>query len=556
MMTLIKRYPYISFTICSILCLYPFMRVYLPVGDEGTLIYDAVRVAQGQIPYRDFFEVMGPGTFYWVALSFKIFGITWQATRIALYVTSVATALMMFFLTRRLRTGFDIFPAIFLMATSFGHIWPAISHHGVSNLLALLSFAAFVIWLDKCWPALLVAAGALAALTTCVLQPKGILLFLAFLVLLTLLCRKEAGFASYVFCLAAGYVAIAVFILLFFWTAGGLHDYVYANFIWPLTRYGNVNSVPYGLGIGEFYWKPWVQSFSAALSPALGYLVAGIFIIPFLIVAAFPILLPTIALCNKSRAFSRALLPYWIAGWALWLSEVHRKDITRLVYGSPLLIILLIYLLSRLKRSSARIALTPITLSVIALAAFNGCLTLAAHVKINTVRGELRMFKKDPLLEFLTTHVTPGEEMFVYSYSPIYYFLSGTINPTKYSLLMYRMTDDIQFRDAVRSLKRSSVRYVVWDNVADSKETTTIFPDYRPPPKNNRPLETYITQHFTVIYQQHGARVLERQVGVPARQPPCIASIFKPLPKDVGAVKSPWFPQEPVTSSKYECRLR
>src|SRR6185437_11178615 len=104
MMPLIRRHPYISFTLCSILCLYPFMRVFLPVGDEGTLIYDAVRITQGQVPYRDFFEVMGPGTFYWVALFFRLFGITWFATRVALMVTSIATAFLMFFLTRRLRT--------------------------------------------------------------------------------------------------------------------------------------------------------------------------------------------------------------------------------------------------------------------------------------------------------------------------------------------------------------------------------------------------------------------------------------------------------------------
>ena len=514
------------------------MRVFLPVGDEGTLIYDAVRVTQGQVPYRDFFEVMGPGTFYWVALFFRLFGTTWFATRIALSVTSVATGFMMFFLTRRLRTRFDTLPAIFLMAVLFGHAWPSISHHGDSNLLALLSFAAFVIWLDKRWPSLLVATGSLAALTTCVLQPKGILLFLAFLVLLVLLCREEVGFISHIVWLAGGYVVIAACVLLCFWIAGGLHDYLYANFVWPLTRYSNVNSVPYGLGINEFYWKSWIQSISAAISPALAYIVAGILIIPFLIVAALPILIPAIALCNRSRAFSRELLPYWIAGWALWLSEIHRKDITHLVYGSPLLIILLICLLSRLKPSFARNAIKAISVSVIGLAAFNGCLTLTAKVKAETARGELRMFKKDPLLGFLNTHVKRGDELFVYSYTPMYYFLSGTENPTRYSILVYQMNTDGQFLDATRSLKASTVRYIVWDNLTDSNNFRRFFPEYHPPPKAERVVETYITQHFTVVYQQHGVKVLERRVELPAPQTACVASTSSPLAKDGGTLRS------------------
>ena len=56
--------------------LYPFLRVLWRVGDEGTLVYGAQRVAEGAVPYRDFFEVMGPGTFYWLGLFFKLFGTT------------------------------------------------------------------------------------------------------------------------------------------------------------------------------------------------------------------------------------------------------------------------------------------------------------------------------------------------------------------------------------------------------------------------------------------------------------------------------------------------
>jgi len=52
------------------------MRILMHGPDEGTLIYGAQRVAEGQVPFRDFFEAMGPGTFYWEALFFKLFGIT------------------------------------------------------------------------------------------------------------------------------------------------------------------------------------------------------------------------------------------------------------------------------------------------------------------------------------------------------------------------------------------------------------------------------------------------------------------------------------------------
>ena len=81
--------PYLIFALCASLYFLPFMRMLLGNGDEGLLIYGAVRIAHGQVFARDFFEVVGPGTFYWLALFFKLFGITFVATRICLFVASL-----------------------------------------------------------------------------------------------------------------------------------------------------------------------------------------------------------------------------------------------------------------------------------------------------------------------------------------------------------------------------------------------------------------------------------------------------------------------------------
>ena len=57
-----KKYlPYIIFTLCAGLYMIPFMRLLLQAPDEGLLAYGAVRVTQGQVFARDFFEIVGPG---------------------------------------------------------------------------------------------------------------------------------------------------------------------------------------------------------------------------------------------------------------------------------------------------------------------------------------------------------------------------------------------------------------------------------------------------------------------------------------------------------------
>src|SRR6266702_2010002 len=101
-----SRIGYWLFALCASLYILPFMRI-LPQGtDEGLLVYGAVRITQGQVVARDFFEIVGPGTFYWVALFFKLFGVTFMAAHICLFVSSLGTGLLMYFLSRRVCTKY------------------------------------------------------------------------------------------------------------------------------------------------------------------------------------------------------------------------------------------------------------------------------------------------------------------------------------------------------------------------------------------------------------------------------------------------------------------
>src|SRR3984957_18365594 len=184
--------PYMTFALCASLYFFPFMRLLLQTPPEGLLVYGAVRIVHGQVFARDFFEVVGPGTFYWLALFFKLFGVTFAATRICLVVTSLGTALAMYFLSRRICTQYQVLPSILLVGTYFGTLWPSISHHVDSNCFALLAVVCMIVWQEKHNPGLLFAAGALAGATTCFLQQKGGLLLLALLLWLWLHHRRKS----------------------------------------------------------------------------------------------------------------------------------------------------------------------------------------------------------------------------------------------------------------------------------------------------------------------------------------------------------------------------
>jgi hypothetical protein len=64
--------------------------------------------------------------------------------------------------------------------------------------------------------------------------------------------------------------------------------------------------------------------------------------------------------------------PLQIFGFALWFSEIYRKDMAHLVYGSPILVILCFRLYSQLRHGFYRCAVKCLAISGIILVGFNG----------------------------------------------------------------------------------------------------------------------------------------------------------------------------------------
>jgi hypothetical protein len=494
-MQIYKRLPYVFVAACAVLYFFPFIRVLSQNGDEGTLIMGAVRVSEGQVPFRDFFEVMGPGTFYWLALFFKLLGTTWFATRVCLLVTTTAITVLLYYLVRRLRCGRDAAPVIFFVAVSF-HRWKLISHHMDSNLCGMLAFAALVFGIDRRQPFALFLAGFAAGLTTWFMLPKGLLVCISFLAALWVLCRKESSFWRFVAVLMAGYILVMITVLALYWRAGGLTDLVYANLLWPLRNYSEVNNVPYGLGFGELYRETFTKSFSTVCWPSVATAISGLLSLPFAVLLAMPLVLLGFGLFRRRLAFDRTTVPYWLSGAALWISELHRKDLVHVAYGSPLLIILAFYLCNRLDRKWINGGLQLITASAVLLAMLHPLVALAAPNRMLTRRGIVYSAEKnDPVLEFLNAHISLGEPIFAYPYIPFYYFLSGARNPTRYSILMYQMNTEAQFREVVRCLEINKTRYVVWDRSFPSWG----FPSFRMPAQEKLIVEPYLQEHYRVV---------------------------------------------------------
>ena len=502
-------WTYLTLALLTAGFLYPFVRTFSNIPDYGVFLNGADLLNHGAIPSRDFVEPQGPGSFVWLALFFRVFGTTLGTARGVLIATGVGMGLLIFYLSRKLG-GTGLFAMIFVTAISIP-VLPINSPHYDSNLFALGALALFLVAWDAAlrddeppgWA--LVLSAALCGVTTWMIQQKGCYLALALLASLIYLLRDKAWPAGYIF--AGVFAAVALLPFAYYAAVHALPDVWYANYVWPISTYSDLNAAPYGFPA----WQNLKWSMEQHAGNPLAWVGDFAFAIPFLLVATVPVLLPAAARWSGRRWFAIGLVPYWLAAYALWAAELHRVDIGHLRNGAVLMVMLFFTICEMGgKRFLRRVGLG-LAVCVAMAASLNFKMSWENDVTQETRRGEIHVKEHAPVLDFLEAHTRAGDEVFVYPYQPIYYFFEDLKNPTRYSYLNYHLHTDAMFVEATRDLERKQVRYVVFDNQLSGRRLAEMFPAYRHPEKEKLIMERYLEAHYRVVEELGRFRILERR---------------------------------------------
>jgi hypothetical protein len=501
------------------LYLWLFLRVQWRIGDEGSIVYGAARVIEGAVPYRDFFEVMGPGTFFWLALWFKALGTSWLTSRVAVLATALVSASAIYYATtRQYRGRLAAIPAALYTVVTVP-LWPAANHHFDSNMWVLLAFAVSVS-APRFNPKTSVLTGVLAGLCSTIMPQKGVL-FVAGFCIARLIDRTRSrqwrGAVAETLWTAGPFLLVGATLAVFFWSRDALSELIYANLIWPATRYHSVNVVPYAYGLREFALQQFAPVFAAVLPSPLSGVATALAMSPLIFIAILPFVAAALLLYGvvvrdwAAPRTARVPWGYWCAGFALFASEFHRADLTHLTYGSPILLIAVIVALAHARGLLAVTMRRTLVSGVALLAAVLALVGSTAATAMETRSGDIRLLRPDDALDFLHETVSAGEQVFVYPYYPMYYFLANVRNPTRYSILMHHINTPQQFDEVIRDLEAGQVRYVLWDTFVAGANLTRWFPGYQDPPANEQRLERYLDDHYNVVGIKNRFRILQRK---------------------------------------------
>lgn len=472
---------------------------FLPAYDSGLIAIGSDLLLQGKLIYKDLHTIILPGSYYFLALFLFLAGNSIQTCHLIFSLEVVMVALLLLLICRQISLGWLSFlPAAFTCV--FGAIVCYYNSHHWDSLLFMLLYTYLVLhFLSAKTPRLfnLFLAGVCAGLSVSCYQNQIIPLFCGILFLLYL--KKSLREVS---CIVAGVAAVLLPLFLFLASNGTMSEMLDDTLGFVLKRYQGVNAVIYGSFINQ------------DLLVGSGSLPFSIFAcMTFGLVRLAPVLVSigsVLWLVKMKPVFSiqknSSLAFLLVMAFSLFLAEMHKPDFTRLVFGEPLILVLLFYLVQQVSLLSRSVYV------VTSLACIFLLVGLAQNAKMQlsfssnnapvymTRRGSVKTYRDMRILDRLNELTSPGEKVLIYPYDTSLIYLSGISIPSRFPVLHYGYHTDQQFKQTISEMEKNKVKYAVWNRLLDDANHADFgFSSYKRVPEDKKIMEPYLKSNYDFI---------------------------------------------------------
>ena len=483
------------FLLATLIFLYPFLFIppFIPLNTgNDVFVSDGMRMFEGEVIYRDFFQFVPPGTPLIFFLLFKLFGLRLWIPDLMLLLLGLGLAGLGVVVAKKLmRPGLALLPSAMFLVVAREFIGGAPDHHWYSLLTGTAAMAALM---ERRTPGRIAAAGFFCGLSACFTQSRGLAVVVAFGVFLwwnsqrrqegwRKLLKKEAWLLT---SFLATLIAVNAY---FIWKAG------LARFLWC--------TVVFGL---KYYPKDAGNTFQTFTNsvPAfvpLRHLLHWDVVQWLFLIAAIPFIL-ILFLARYWRDSGRKPVEYWerpmlvaIVGFFMLLSVAPSPNPYRVaVSGFPALILLGWFFDSPRKLARALAAAFAVGVLLVALNAVARKRPLPVGI-IATTQGKVAFTAQGAYQEstWVQQHTRPLEYLYDTGYAPSLLFNLNLRNPTPIFFITNNgYTTVKQVAEIIRGLEEHPVRYIFW-----SSDEVDKFPKWEDPAEDHLgPLRDYVHHHY------------------------------------------------------------
>jgi hypothetical protein len=436
------------FTVCFALIWLTNGRVIGPL-DEGIYLDGAVRMLQGQVIYRDFFALTGPGTFALISLIFRTLGVQLQLARLlpVLDIGLMAAGIYLLSLAGRRNPWPGLAAAICFVGLET-------TKPGFVSVCHRLDSAALILWsliLPTFRPKSRSAwflSGLLAGAACWCTPPMAIVI-----VVVTVWLSLSPDFRNRLPWHAFGWLSLSGVALAWLAAHRALGPF-WTHMRWTITNYSESNRFGYG-GLMGGYEHPAYGSHPLA---------AAFSLILFTLPATLPLLvfLGSLRLLRSAKAASFPLMGLLlVAAAACLLSTWPRCEITRMSFVS-----VIFYGLAARLAGSFNVRVMATLLCAPALA-FLLMYSRQFTASLDTVRGPVNGRAPDiASLEWVLTRIPAHSTLFIYPYAPNLYFFTAGENATRYSFLQPGMSTSADEASVIAALSKHPPAYILIHNIS------------------------------------------------------------------------------------------
>jgi hypothetical protein len=429
-------------------------------SDEGLFLYEAKRLLDGKVFYRDVFDLITPGAHYLMAGLFWLFGADMATARITDAVMHGLIVATVYLMCRDLgvRRCLAAAAAVGDLAL-FRPTWPVASPHWLATCLGLLLLPLLLLPPRRRPGGPGLAAGVLAGVIVAVQQQKGVALAVgvaAFLVLEWALERPRAAIGPWraLGGFAAGLALVVLPLLAALVASAGVEPVWRALVLHPLVNYPRVNHVAWGDTL-------FLESLARYTSPVvlrwLPPAATGL--------AALRAVVEWARGADLERTRRSLLLAVMGAAWIA--SILYYPDLIHLAFIGPMFAVVVADELELGLAAHARIA------GVVAVALLVATGTRLRREMVERWRdhpvvhrtpfGEMNFAPGAPeVIEKVRMLVdSPSHELFIAPGGAAWYLWTGTTNPTPYQFMEAGYTRPEELRQIVTILEARRVPFVM-----------------------------------------------------------------------------------------------
>jgi len=450
-------------------------------GDHLGFFYDGSRIVSGELPYRNYFQIVPPGTELTYALLIKCFGFSAWIPNLVMAVLAGVMAWMITLAARHFMTGnASLLPALLFAGFVFhGGLDP--THHWFSTVAVM---AAMLVLLGGTSLPRVAAVGALCGLATCFTQTKGAAALVGFIAYFLWKARQEGGSAwwrkSLLLCFAAAVLFLAA--NAYFIAAAGLRQWLFCIIVYPLRYYPVPSANNWRVLLYDFQWHV-----------GHGKWIAYPFIYSTVPLVYFVFLFVLRQQKNDKNVLWDQLLIVCFTGLGMFLAIASAPSLKRMSAIAAPAMILLVWLLNQSEKAGVRIK----TVLAVATIAFAIEAPLRAQTRwqgyLDLPAGRMALNDHALYEEFTWVLANTRTGQFFYGMPPLYvpFHLRNPAAVDTFEMTEYTRPE--QITELVQALETHDVPLLIMRN---SKEFLQAAPS---PADHSEPLRAYVLKNYRLV---------------------------------------------------------